>query len=184
MLLLGICGSLREQSFNLKLLQNAATLFNDSVEFKLADWSEIPVYNQDIDTDEKPTSVTSFKQAIASADGVLIATPEYNYGIPGALKNAIDWASRPAYKSVFAGKPTGVLSASMGPTGGNRAQGQLKQVLAGMLTPVYPAPEYILPTVHNAFDDNNQLTDAKAKQSLQRYLDGYIDWVNGIKKVT
>ncbi len=178
MLLLGICGSLREQSFNRKLLQHTATLLHDSIEFKLADWSGIPVYNQDNDTDQKPVSVVTFKQAIASADGLLIATPEYNYGIPGALKNAIDWASRPAYKSVFAGKPTGVLSASMGPTGGNRAQGQLRQILAGMLTPVYSAPEFILPAAHNAFDDKDQLTDNKAIQSLQRYLDGYIDWLS------
>lgn len=177
MLILGICGSLRQQSFNLKLLNNAAVLLGDAVGFELADWSTIPIYNQDNDGDEKPVSVEAFKQAIAAADGVLIATPEYNYGVPGALKNAIDWASRPGYKSVFAGKPTGMLSTSMGPTGGNRAQGQLKQVLAGMLTPVYPAPEFILSAAHNAFDGDDQLTDDKTRQSLQRYLNGFIDWL-------
>lgn len=177
MLLTGICGSLRRESHNLKLLRNAAAMLPADVEFQLAEWSSVPVYNQDLDGDDKPASVNAFKQAIEAADVVLIATPEYNYGIPGGLKNAIDWASRPGYQSVFAGKPTGMLSASMSAVGAVRAQGQLRQILAGMLTPVYSAPEFLLSSAHNAFDDDGLLSDDKTRQVLQRYINGLLDWV-------
>ncbi len=177
MRILGVCGSLRKDAFNLQLLRNAAGLLDDNAAFELADWSNIPLYNQDDDNDNLPVSVQAFKRAIEAADGVLIATPEYNYSVPGGLKNAIDWASRPAYQSVFAGKPVAILSASMSPTGGCRAQAHLRNIMAGMLTPVFPAPDFCLASAQQAFDEHGQLKHDQSRRKLQRFVNDFCDWI-------
>ena len=123
-------------------------------------------------------NVAAFTQAVADADAVVFVTPEYNYSIPGVLKNAIDWASRPAFNSVLTGKPAGVLTAAMSPVGGARAQMHLKDILSSTLTPVYTSPDYLLPLAHEAFNDKGELTDATALRRLKRYLSGLIDWVD------
>lgn len=113
---------------------------------------------------------------IADADGILIATPEYNYSVPGVLKNAIDWASRPAFNSVMRGKPTGVISASMSHTGGVRAQVHLRDIILATLTPVYLAPDFALASAHTAFDEQGRLADKKTRDFIQQYLSGYTRW--------
>ncbi len=177
MKVLGINGSLRRDSLNLKLLQSAGDYFSDQVSFDILSLSGIPLYNQDLDGDNKPATVISLKQKIEEADALLFATPEFNHSIPGVLQNTIDWASRPAFQSPLADKPFGVVSASMSPIGGARAQAQLRAVMTSALAPGYPSIEYLLGSAHEAFDASGQLTDETAASRLQRYINGFEDWV-------
>lgn len=179
--ILGICGSLRAESLNRRLLGVAtATLDAQGATLTTFDIGTLPHYNGDLDTDAPPAAVTALKEAIGTADALLIVTPEYNYGVPGVLKNAIDWASRPAFKSPLAGQPTGVLSASMSTIGGARAQAQLRAVLFGTLTPVYAVPEFLLASAHAAFKDDGTLDDEKTQARLERYLRGFLAWAKDI----
>ena len=171
--ILAISGSLRADSFNTMLLREAAAHVPGGVDVSLCDYREVPLFNSDGAT---PASVEQFKAQIANADGVLIATPEYNYSIPGVLKNAIDWASRPAYKSVFRDKPTGVVSASMSPVGGARGQQHLKTVLLGMGTPVFPWPELLVGTAGEKFE-GGRLVDESSRSRFASYMHGFVDWV-------
>lgn len=175
--IVAISGSLRSASWNTLLLKAAAKAAKaEGAELNLLDIGELPLYNSDLDGEVKPAAVSRLLAALAQADGLFIATPEYNYSIPGVLKNALDWASRPAYQSLLAGKPCGLISASMSPLGGARAQVHLREVLAATLTPVYLAPDYLLPLAQNAFDGAGALSDAKALERLQRYVKGYLAW--------
>lgn len=175
--ILGLCGSLRDASFNARLLAEAGRCLEENgAGFQVASIGDVPHYNEDLDGDDKPASVVALLDAVGAADALLIASPEYNYGIPGVLKNAIDWVSRPAYQSVLKDRPTAILSASMSTIGGARMQAQLRGVLAGILTPVYPAPDFLLATAHEAFDDDGRLADPKTGQRLERFLRGFRDW--------
>lgn len=176
MTILGVSGSLRQRSFNTMLLEAGGAFIEAPAGFAVHDLANLPVYNEDLDGEDKPAPVIAWLRAVASADAILFATPEFNHSISGALKNAIDWASRPAFKSVLANKPAGILSASMSPVGGARAQMHLKDILASTLTPVYPVPDYLLPMAQNAFDGEGALTDATAARRLQRYVTGLLAW--------
>lgn len=177
MKILGISGSLRRDSYNRLLIKSAGALLDHGATLEVGEIGDIPLYNGELDGKEKPASVQRLLDAIAAADGLLIATPEYNYSVPGVLKNAIDWASRPAFESVLRDKPTGILSASMSTLGGARAQVHLREVLAATLTPVYLAPDFALPSAHTAFDAAGQLVDASTRDYLRQYLAGYTAWL-------
>ena len=179
--ILGVSGSLRQVSFNTMLLRAGGGYLEGSAGFEVHDLADIPLYNEDLDGDDKPASVVAWLRALDAADAVLFATPEFNHSISGALKNAIDWASRPAFESVLANKPAGILSASMSPVGGARAQMHLKDILASTLTPVYPVPDYLLPMAQNAFDAAGVLTDATASRRLQRYVTGFVAWAATVR---
>ena len=174
--ILGISGSLRAGSYNTLLLNNAVSNLDSPHTMSTHSIKEIPLYSEDVESDGIPAPVQAMFDAIAEADALLFATPEYNHSVPGVLKNAIDWASRPAFKSVLVGKPAGILSAAMSPVGGARVQMHLKDVLASTLTPVYPAPDYMLPLAQNAFNDNGELIDETAVRRLRRYLAGLAEW--------
>jgi len=176
MKVLGISGSLRAGSYNSALLRAAEQRLGDGIRLEIHDLSGIPLYDAALDGEVKPEPVRALLEAIASSQALLFATPEYNYSIPGVLKNAIDWASRPAYASVLANKPAGILSASMSAVGGARAQAHLRDVLAATLTPVYPYPDQLLPMAQNAFDAQGILQDRGALERLDRYLRGFADW--------
>lgn len=178
--ILAVSGSLRKASLNTSLVAAAAELAPEGVQIERWDISEIPLYNGDIPEGSVP-AVEAFKGALAAADAVLIATPEYNFGIPGVLKNAIDWASRPAFQSPFKMKPTAIVGASPGAAGTARAQGQLKQVLLGMGAQVYPANEYLLGQAHTRFDAEGHLTDPKSREVLASFLTGFSTWVRRVR---
>ncbi len=183
MKILGISGSLRAASLNSRLLEAARRLLPEGAEMEIfSSLADIPLYNADIDGDAKPQAVQALQQSIAACDALLFATPEYNYSIPGVLKNAIDWASRPAFKSVLARKPAAIVSASPGPLGGVRAHAHLRDVLAGTLTPVFLAPAFVLGSAQNAFDDAGRLVDETAQQRLTRYLAEFVDWAEALAK--
>ena len=140
--ILGIAGSLRAASSSRAVLRAVLDNLPAGVNHDTADIDAIPHYNADHDGG---TAATAFTRQIADADGLIFVTPEYNYSIPGVLKNAIDWASRPAYASVFVGKPCLIISISAGALGGVRAQAHLKYILNGMLAQVHPGQEIVVP---------------------------------------
>ena len=176
MKVLGISGSLRKASYNTRLLAAASAMLGDDARLEIHDLADVPFYDADLDSGDKPAGVRALLDAIGGADAVLFATPEFNYSIPGVLKNAIDWASRPAFESVLRGRPTAILSASPSTLGGVRAQVHLRDVLSATLTPVYPSPDFLLASAHKAFDEAGGLADEATAQFLQRYLSGFIDW--------
>ena len=176
MKILGIPGSLRRASFNRALLVAAQQLAPKDVELTIADLRPIPLFDSDLDDERQLAAVEAFKESIADSDAVLIATPEYNYGIPGVLKNALDWASRPAYRSVFAGKPVAIVSASPSIVGGVRAQAHLKLVLLGMASQVFPHPEFLVTQAHRKFEDG-QLSDEETRDHLAKLLGNLSVWV-------
>jgi len=177
MKILGISGSLRKESFNTRLLELARSCLPAEVDFLVHTCDSLPLYNQELDGPEKPVAVNELLELIANADGLLIATPEYNYGIPGVLKNAVDWASRPAFKSVLKDRPTAILSASPSQVGGVRAQQQLKMVLGSTLTPIFPAPDFCVPFVHQVFSAEDSQDLLKLSERLNRYLHDFIFWI-------
>lgn len=155
--LLFIPGSLRSASSSLATVRALTGLLAEEVECVVADPGSLPHYNADVTNDP---DVDAFCGQIASADGVVFVTPEYNYSVPGVLKNAIDWASRPALQSPFKGKPCFVISVSGGALGGVRAQSHLKYVLNGMLAEVYPCPEIVIPNANQKIADGKLSDDA------------------------
>lgn len=151
--LLGLVGSLRKASHSRAILEAIRDRIAPGIEITIHDLSQVPLYNAELDGDDKPAAVVALKQAIADARGLVISTPEYNYSIPGVLKNALDWASRPAFNSVLKGKPATLMTVSPAFTGAVRAQGHLKQVLLACLVEVMPAPELVFGKVGEMFDD-------------------------------
>lgn len=154
--ILGISGSLRGGSYNRKLLQEAVRMAPAGMSITLYDGlGSIPPYNEDVEAEGLPESVAHFKRLIAEADGILVATPEYNYSVTGVLKNAIDWASRPAGESPLEGKPAAVIGASPGMGGTARAQLSLRNSFVFTRTPVLPGPEVLVTRAHEQFDDGH-----------------------------
>lgn len=180
MRLVAISGSLREHSFNTQLLNAAAKFLPEHYEFEMLNISQLDHYNEDIDSENKPAAVVRFLESIENASVLLFASPEYNHSMSGVLKNAIDWASRPAFQSPLLNKPCGILTASKSPVGGARAQADLKNVLSSTLSQIVPATEYLLPDAHEKFNAEGELTDPIALRRLKRYVEGLITWANGI----
>jgi len=174
--LIGISGSLRESSLNTALLMSASELLPEGTTLRVASLATVPLYNGDLDVDGGPEPVRVLKGQIGAADGVLIATPEYNYGIPGVLKNAIDWVSRPAYRSVLLGKPIAIIGASPGAVGTARAQAQLRQVLGRTLSEVFPHPDFLLAQARERIE-GRALVDERSRSLLREMLKRYVSWI-------
>ncbi len=179
MLIATIAGSLRQASINRGLVRACTELAPAGVTFEALDIGALPHYDGDLAALGDPQPVGAFKQGLERADAVLISTPEYNYSIPGVLKNAIDWASRPAYQSVFSGKKTAVLGASFSVVGTARAQAHLKNVLLGMATPVFAYPEVLVGLAKTKFDAQGSLTDAATREHLAAFMAAFTAWVQG-----
>ena len=169
--ILGIVGSLRSGSYNRLALRAAQELLPDGAELELIELHGIPVFNQD-DELSPPAAVLEFKRRIAAADAILFATPEYNYSIPGALKNAIDWASRPSGKSAWLGKPAALLGASTGSLGTARAQYHLRQILVAQDMPVVSQPEVMIGFAEQRFDSDGRLVDESSRKLIRALLAG------------
>ena len=167
--LLGISGSLRRASHNTKLLQAAAEVFGGE-SYTLAD-IDLPLYNGDVEeADGIPAKVQTLADQIASADAVLIATPEYNKGMSGALKNALDWISR-VKDAPLKGKPVAIMSASAGISGGARAQYALRLALVPFDAHVLNGPEVLVGTSHEAFDDDGRLRAEASQRFVEQQMD-------------
>lgn len=170
----GMSGSIRERSFNSALLRAAAEMLPPDVIYTEARIDTLPFYNQDLEAGEVPPVVRHLRETIAAADGIMIATPEYNYSVSGMLKNAIEWASRPVGKAALPGKPAALLAASAGGFGGVRAQLALRQILAGTNNPVVNRPEILVPFAQNKFNNEGELTDEQTRTLLEQSIASFV----------
>jgi len=179
--ILGIPGSLRKGSYNRLALRVAQKLAPADAKLEIFDLHGIPLFNQD-DEQNPPPALTEFKRRIRAADAILFATPEYNYGLPGVLKNAIDCASRPYGDSAWNGKPVGIISAAAGVLGGARAQYHLRQSF--IFLNMYPlnGPEVMIAKAHEKFDANGNLTDETANKLIAQLLQNLVDWTRRLAK--
>ncbi len=179
--ILGIVGSLRKGSFNKALMHAAVELTPENAEIEIFDISSIPTFNQDLEKDPAPI-VKEFKAKIKAADALFIATPEYNYSIPGLLKNAIDSASRPNSDKVFDGKPVALMSASSGRLGGARAQYHLRQSCVFLNMHPINKPEVILPQAQQYIDENGKLTNEETRKLIRQLLEELVKWTKQLLK--
>ena len=173
---LGIAGSLRRGSYNRGLIRAAVELAPAGARVVPYDLIDLPLYNGDLEAEGDPEPVAAFKGAIASADALLIASPEYNHCVPGVLKNAIDWASRPARASVLTGKPVAIMGASTGRGGTARAQAHLRDGLAYTNGLVLPLPEVLVPLAAEKFDDESVLVDPVTREEVGDLLVSLAAW--------
>jgi chromate reductase, NAD(P)H dehydrogenase (quinone) len=178
--ILGFTGSLRAASYNRGLLRAAMELMPESAALEVFDLAGIPLFNQDLEN-TPPEIVKTLKMKIRSSDALLIATPEYNYSVPGVLKNAIDWASRPSGDSAFDKKPVALMSASTGMLGGARAQYHLRQSFVTLNMFPLNKPEVLVSFAAQKFDDKGNLTDEKTKEFVKGLIEALIAWTVKIK---
>lgn len=167
--ILGIVGSLRKDSYNHAALKAARELAPEGAALELIELHGIPVFNQDEEM-ALPAAVAEFKRRILAADAILFATPEYNYSVPGVLKNAIDWASRPFGESAWTGKPAALMGASPGSLGTARAQYHLRQILVAFDMPVVNRPEVMIANAAQRFDQEGRLTDLPTREQIRKLL--------------
>jgi chromate reductase, NAD(P)H dehydrogenase (quinone) len=174
--ILGIAGSLRKASYNKSALREAQKLCPTGATFESFDLDGIPPFNQD---EEKnlPARVVELKARIRAADAILLATPEYNYGVPGVLKNAIDWASRPHGDNAWSGKPVAIMSAALSAGGGVRAQYQLRQSFVFLNMEAVVQPEVAIGNATQRFDKQGNLTDETSKKLIAQLVQNLIDKV-------
>ncbi len=164
---LAVLGSLRAVSFSTAILCALSQEGHLGIDLTVKTLEDIPLYNEDLDIDPPLTPIAELRNEVQASDGVVIATPEYNHGMPGVLKNALDWASRPAVASCFRGKPVLIITSAPGGTGGVRAQYQQGETLVSMLAHVVPGREIFLSDVENRIQDN-RFTDADTLRVLAR----------------
>jgi chromate reductase len=179
--ILGFAGSLRKDSYNKALLRAAVELAPKSAVIETFDLEGIPPFNQDLET-QLPLKVKDFKAKIRAADAILIVTPEYNYSIPGVLKNAIDWASRPYPDNAFDGKPVATMGASTGVLGTARAQYHLRQCF--VFLNMYPTnlPEVFVTFAREKFDENGGLKDENTRKLIVKTLENLASWTLRLRK--
>ena len=171
-----IVGSLRKESFSLKIANALAKLAPDTLKLNVVTLHDISFFNQDLEANP-PADWLAFRDKLQKSNGVLFITPEYNRSIPGVLKNAIDVGSRPYGKSSFLGKPIGIISNSPGPLGGVSAAKHLQNILPGISGPIMGQPEIYLNAVGDAFDDKGQCTKESLQTVLQQYLGAFAAFV-------
>ena len=177
----GVAGSLRQASYNRGLIRAAAGLAPAGMRIVPHELGAIPLFNADIEDMGDPEPVRRFKEAIGAADALLIATPEYNRCVPGVLKNAIDWASRPSRRSVLTNKPIAIMGASTGGGGTARAQAHLRDGLGYTNGLVLPQPEVLVPFAASRFDDDGNLLDESTEHAIQDLLNSLSDWVRQLR---
>jgi len=177
MKVVAIVGSIRKESYNLKLAQYIQKRYQEKFDLEILNLRELPFYDQDIELDP-PAAVTEFKNKVANADAVLWVTPEYNATVPGVLVNAIDWLSR--VEKVMIGKPSWIVGASMGNLGTVKAQLHLREILfaMGLSSPLLPGNEVYIGAVHEKIDESGNLTDEATVQFLDNVVNNFVNWMN------
>jgi chromate reductase len=179
--ILGIVGSLRRESYNLSLLKAAAKLLPLDTEMEIVTLENLPLFNQDTESILNP-AVDNFKKKIEEADAILFSSPEYNYSIPGVLKNAIDVGSRPWGKNSWAGKPAAIMGASVGALGTARAQYHLRQIM--VFLDMYPLnkPEVMVMMAQEKINEAGEVTDKKTKEKIAELLVALVAWGKKLAK--
>jgi len=178
--ILGFAGSLRKDSYNKALLRAAVELVPGGARLETFDLEGIPPFNQDLEN-RPPEKVKEFKAKIRGADALLIATPEYNYSIPGVLKNAIDCASRPYGDNAFEHKPVAIMGASIGMIGSARAQYHLRQCFVFLTCFALNQPEVMVPFAQEKIDKEGKVTDHKTREKIRELLENLVTWTNKLK---
>jgi len=178
---LGIPGSLRADSYNAALIRAAQDVAPEGMLIQPYSLEGIPMYNQDVDAQGDPPAVADFKQAIRDADALLISTPEYNHAVPGVLKNALDWASRPPRESVLDVKPVALMGAATGIGGTAQAQADVRRSLAFPGAQTMPEPELYVARARTKFDDEGRLMDAETRAGLEALLASLGVWTRDIQ---
>lgn len=179
--ILGIAGSLRKGSYNRAALRAAQELAPEGADIELFELDTIPLFNQDLEP-QMPRAVADLKARIREADAVLFVTPEYNYSVPGVLKNAIDWASRPYGDNSWDGKPAAIMGASPGMLGTARAQYHLRQML--VFLNMYPLnrPEVMIARAQEKFDGEGNLTDPETRKRIAKLVQALADWAAAMRR--
>lgn len=178
-----IVGSLRKESWNRKLALALMKLAPSSLDMKIVEIANLPLYNQDPDDEGKPLKEwTAFREKMLTFDAVLFVTPEYNRSIPAPLKNAIDIGSRPYEKCIWTNKPTAVISASPGAIGGFGANQHLRQSFVFLNMPCMQQPEAYIGNVANLFDSDGQVAKEGTREFLRKYMNAYAKWVDKLIK--
>jgi len=172
-----LVGSLRKNSFNRKIANAIAELAPAGLTFEQVPIGDLPLYNEDLETDSPPAAWTAFRDKVRTADAVLFVTPEYNRSVPGVLKNAVDVASRPYGKSVFQGKPAAVVSVSMGNISGFGANHHLRQSLVFLDMPVLQQPEAYIGSVQTLLDDAGKVKNPETEKFLRGFGEKFEKWI-------
>jgi chromate reductase len=178
--ILAFAGSLRKSSYNKALVRAAVELAPENVLMEVFDLEGIQPFNEDY-VNNPPVRVVEFKDRIRNADALLIASPEYNYSIPGVLKNAIDWASRPFQGNPLEGKPVAIMSASTGKLGGARAQYHLRQTFVFLNMHPINRPEVMLSQAASNFDANGMLTNEQTRALIKQLIEALVTWTNRLR---
>jgi len=178
--IVGISGSLREQSYNTATLNAAVELRPDGVAIEPVGIGDLPLYNDDLRLQGYPPAVERLRSRLAAADGILLVTPEYNYSVSGVLKNAIDWASRPPDQP-FDGKPVAIMGASPGMLGTARAQYHLRQMLVFLNAYVLNRPEVMIAQAAAKFDEAGQLIDGPTREFVKSFLEAFAAWIRRMR---
>lgn len=174
----GIAGSLRKASLNRALLRAAQELAPSCMRIEIEDLIAVPMFNSDLDGANPPDAVTWLRRSVGGADGLLFVTPEYNHGVPGVLKNAIDWLSQPLHGSALEGKPTALMGASTGLAGTARGQSQLRQSFVLTNTPAMLRPEVMVGRAQERFDAEGHLIHEGTRQFLSDFLLRFAGWIH------
>jgi chromate reductase len=181
LVILGFAGSLRKASYNAAALRMAQQLAPPEARVDIFDLKDLPLYNQD-DDERPPSRVVELKARVRSADAILFATPEHNYSIPAALKNGIDWASRPYGDSAWAGKPVAVMGATVGMLGTARAQGHLRDTFVFLNMFPINSPEVMIPFATDKFDATGNLVDEKSRRKIRELIESLAAWTRRLQR--
>src|SRR5258706_2361071 len=172
-----LVGSLRKESFNRKMAHALIELAPSPLKLEIVEIGQLPHYNQDLETPSPPAPWVAFRDSIRPVHGVIFVTPEYNRSVPAVLKNAIDVGSRPSAKSVWSGKPAGIVSVSLGAIGGFGANHHLRQSLVFLNMPPLQQPEAYVGGAGKLFDESGKLTNSATREYLAKYLQAFATWV-------
>lgn len=175
-----LVGSLRRESFNRKAAKAVAALAPAHLKFEFLEFGDLPPYNEDADNETPPEHWTAFRAEIARCDAVMFATPEYNRSVPGALKNAIDVASRPPAKGALLNKPAAIISVSIGQIGGFGANHHLRQMLAYLNMPTLAQPEIYLGPAAQLFGESGEILKDSTRDLLKKFADAFADWIETV----
>jgi chromate reductase, NAD(P)H dehydrogenase (quinone) len=180
--IVGLCGSLRKASVNRAALRLAGEMMPPSMTLDIVDWREFPVFDGDVFAQGLPTSVAALRERIRRADGVVIATPEYNFSVPGGLKNMLDWLSR-GDDQPWALKPVAILSASPGPLGGARVQYDLRKVMLFLNAAVLNKPEVFIGAAGGKFDADGRCTDETTRKFVGAQMAAFEQWIAAVGRM-
>jgi chromate reductase, NAD(P)H dehydrogenase (quinone) len=173
-----VSGSLRKASYNTASLHALAELAPEGVSIEVLTLHDIELFNEDVEAEGWPPKVRDLRDAVGTADGIVVATPEYNYGMTGVLKNALDWLSRPTGKGPINGKPATIVGASASKVGTARAQAHLRQVYYYNAMPLLPSAEVLIANAGDKFDNDGKLAHSPTRKFLSDMLDDFLPWVD------